>query len=663
MKKLNILLLGLLAILWLSSAAKGAIIVGRLTNVEGQVYRYMEVDQSWVETFPDSPVGTQDILATGAGARAEIQFPNAMLARLDENTHIEILELRADTGVFRLQNGLSRFYNHNETGSLIIATTRGRVKIEPESAIDIQGTEENVTVAAVYGQAVFQSDENGVASQEIISGNSSLTFTSGSIIAGRGPIDRNWDRWCNGRDAVLAQNLAVHSDYLPETMQQYASVVEPYGNWHRIYYRGYYYWGWQPRVVSAGWAPYTTGYWYDWHNEPVWIDYNPWGWVTHHHGHWLHVNGAWMWTPYVHVANVPGISVVGFSIQFGKKYRSHWHPGRVRWISERRHIGWLPLAPGETYYGHRHWGPKSVVMSENIDLSINLSLANHTYINYAVIIPKQDFQRRRPVRKDHYNNIRIRNIDTTMISRNYKPSPVAEEYRPIRHTARITKPVRRSNQKIVQPKKSIYLRQETNQPINKLTKEARRTSSKKNHLQRQPSSIQKQTVAKKNFSPEKKTTLKTVRSESQNKVRRSDIQLKRAAFRGTSSGTRVQKPDSNETRVKNRTKVTRQAVIIKSKRSSANRNNQVFAGQYNSRKQMQQQSDGKSRQKTQKVERTKKTDENRQKYAVKAGQNNPKQQNQEQRQRGTRTFSTNDDQRDRQSGGRFSASFKDRMLR
>ena len=250
-----------------------------------------------------------------------------------------------------------------------------------------------------------------------------------------------------------------------------------------------------------------------------------------------------------------------------------------------------------------------------------------------------------------------------MINRNYKPSPVAEEYRPIRHTARITKPVRRSNLTIVQPKKRIFLRQATTQPINKLTKEARRTSNKKNELQRQPTAIQKQTVAKKIFSPEKKTTLKTVWSESQNKVRRSDIQLKRATFRGTSSETRVQMSDSTETRVKNRTKVTRQAVIIKSKRSGANRNNQVFAGQNNSRKQMQQQSNGKSRQKTQKVERTKKTNENQQKYAVRAGQNNPKQQNQEQRQRGKRTSSTNDDQRDRQSGGRFSASFKDRMLR
>jgi len=659
MKKLNILLLGLIAILWLSSAVSAAIIVGRLTNVEGQIYRYMEVDQSWVETFPDSPVGTQDILGTGADARAEIQFPNAMLARLNENTHIEILELREDNGVFRLQNGLSRFSNHNETGSLIIETTRGTVKIEPESAIDIRGTEENVTVAAVYGQAIFQSDENGVASQEIISGNSSLTFTSESIIAGLGPIDRNWDRWCSGRDAVLAQNLAVHSDYLPETMQEYAYVLEPYGNWHRIYYRGYYYWGWQPRFVSAGWAPYTTGYWYDWHNEPVWIDYNPWGWVTHHHGHWLHVNGSWMWTPYVHVANVQGISVIGFTIQFGKKYRSHWHPGRVRWISEPRHIGWLPLAPWETYYGHSHWGPKSVVMSGNVDLSINLSLANHSYINYAVIIPKQNFQRRRPVQKDHYNNIRIKNIDKTMISRNYKSSLVAERYRPTRHTASITKPVRRSNRTIVQPEKRIFIRQEVTQPINKLTKEVRRTSRKKNTLQRQTTSNQKQTVAKKIFSPEKKTTLKIVRSESQNKVGKSEIQLKRTALRGAPSGTRVQKSDSNTMRLKNRTKVTRQAVIMKSKRGGANRNNQVFVG----RQQIQKQSGEKNGQETQKIEPTQKTDDNRKKYAANVGQNNPKQQKQEQRQRWKPTSSNNDDRKDRQSGGRFSASFKDRILR
>ena len=94
MKRLNNFVLVLFFTLLLGSTAFGAIIVGRITHVEGQIYRYMDVDQSWVETFIDSPAGTQDILTTGADSRAEIKFPNSMLLRLDANAEIEILQLR-----------------------------------------------------------------------------------------------------------------------------------------------------------------------------------------------------------------------------------------------------------------------------------------------------------------------------------------------------------------------------------------------------------------------------------------------------------------------------------------------------------------------------------------------------------------------------------------
>jgi len=459
--------LTLFSLLWFCSSAFGAIIVGRIAHVEGQIYRFMDADQSWVETFIDSPAGTQDVLSTGPDSRAEIKFPNNMLVRLDGDTEVEIVQLRENAGIFALQNGLARFYNHNDSGSLVVKTSLGTARVKPGSALDVQATAGIVTVSAARGQATFQAVENGVEKLEIISGSTSLEFQDESMIAGTGPIDRNWSRWCIDHENVWIQNRMVRSKYLPETMQEYAYVLEPYGNWRRIYYRGYYYWAWQPRYVAAGWTPYTTGYWYDWQEGPVWIDYNPWGWVTHHHGHWILMSGAWMWTPYVHVSYVPGVTVVGFNIHFGKKYRPNWHPGRVRWISYSNHIGWLPLAPWETYYGYRSWGPRSVVVSGGGNFNINISLSNHRYVDHAVIVPKHHLQWKRPAAVNHYNNVRIRNIDKTVIVKKYKPTTTTDEKK-FKRRFRDDRTVKRDAD---QPPKRIINRQEISRGIRKQQKE------------------------------------------------------------------------------------------------------------------------------------------------------------------------------------------------
>ena len=426
----------LFSAIWIGSAVDAAITVGRISNVEGQIYRYMDVDDSWVATSQQSPAGTQDVLLTGDDSKAEIAFPNDQLVRLDENTEIEILKLDDEIGEFILHSGLARFYNRSSAGKLLIETARGTATVEPGSAIDVLADKKSVTVSAVYGEAIFRSYQDGAETVEVISGSTSLEFQEKHIIAGIGPIDLNWDRWCSDREGVLAHNRMVRSEYLPESMQEYAYAMEPNGRWQRIYYSGYYYWAWKPHSVDVGWSPYTTGYWDDWHGSPVWIDYNPWGWATHHHGHWLNMYGAWMWTPYVHVSNVPGVTAIGFNISFGRTYRSHWHPGRVRWIAYNDNVGWMPLAPRETYYGYRKWGPRTVVMERGASLSININLSSHRYINHAVIIPKNHSYQRKHGVINNYNTVRIKNVNKTTIVKNYKPLRTSERERDQKHTVK-----------------------------------------------------------------------------------------------------------------------------------------------------------------------------------------------------------------------------------
>jgi len=439
MKKMIFFLLVLFSAMWIGSAVNAAIIVGRISHIEGEIYRYMDVDKSWVATSLQSPVGTQDVLATGDNSRAEIAFPDNQLIRLDENSEIEILNLDDDIAEFTLQSGLARFYNRSSTGKMIVETARGTAKVGPGSAIDVQADGQSVTVSAVRGEATFHSYDDGVEKIEVLSGSTSLEFLEKSIVAGVGPIDRKWDNWCADREGLWNRNNLVRSEHLPGSMQEYAYAMEPYGRWQRIYYRGYYYWAWKPHSVAVGWSPYTTGYWQDWHGSPVWIDHNPWGWVTHHHGNWINMHGAWLWTPYVHVSHVAGVTVIGFNIRFGKRYRSHWHPGRVRWITHNDYIGWLPLAPWEIYYAKRKWGPRTVAMRGGTYFSININLSGHRHIDHAVVIPKRHLYHRKPGAINNYNTVKIRNINKTVIVKNYKPLQTAERLRDRKYSTKVTR--------------------------------------------------------------------------------------------------------------------------------------------------------------------------------------------------------------------------------
>ena len=430
MKKRIIFLLLLVTAGWLVGSAEAAVIVGRISHVEGYLYRYMDVDNSWVETHQQSPAGSEDILATGLNSRAEIVFPNKLMLQLEENTDVEILELDDALGVLQLNSGLARLYNRSVAGMLAVETARGTVRIPPGSVIDVQADANTIVISGVRGEATFRSFLNGVESLEVISGSTSLEFRAESVVAGTGPASLDWDRWCAGREEAWSRNSRVHSEYLPDAMQGYAYEIEPHGSWSRIYYRGYNYWGWKPHHVAADWSPYTTGYWYEWQGSPVWIDRNPWGWATHHHGHWIHLQGAWMWTPYVHVSHAPGVTLVGLNIILGKTFRPHWHPGRVRWIARNDdYIGWFPLAPWETYYGYRMWGPGTVLVQGGSGFRPGIDLSHHRHINRAVIIPKQQLHIKGPVVVNKYNTVKIRNMQKTHIINNYKPVLTAERRR------------------------------------------------------------------------------------------------------------------------------------------------------------------------------------------------------------------------------------------
>lgn len=101
----------------------------------------------------------------------------------------------------------------------------------------------------------------------------------------------------------------------------YYDQLDPYGDWY--YAADYGGWVWSPGYVSAGWRPYTVGYWVysDW--GWVWVSEDPWGDWPYHYGRWaFDASYGWVWCP-----------------------GDVWAPAWVSWRYGSGWVGWAPLPP------------------------------------------------------------------------------------------------------------------------------------------------------------------------------------------------------------------------------------------------------------------------------------------------------------------------------
>jgi len=97
-----------------------------------------------------------------------------------------------------------------------------------------------------------------------------------------------------------------------------------------------------------------------------------------------------------------------------------WYPGRVSWIHRGTYVGWVPLAPRETYYSHRNWGGPHTVVVTNVNIAqININVRNYAYANHAVVVNQNHFSR-----VNNYRDVRVTNVNRTTIINNYRAAPV-----------------------------------------------------------------------------------------------------------------------------------------------------------------------------------------------------------------------------------------------
>ena len=294
---------------------------GRVRFVDPGVSLQRATEVSAEEALPNLPFLPGDRVWTDSQGRAEFQFPDGTLVRLDSRSKLDYagheegeqeriaLRLWSGSAIVRVRTrSFARFEIETPAG-MVQALEPGIVRV------DVEAGETRVSVYA--GEAAL---DDGRRKIRLAAGERTYARWGGEaeepsrFDPGEDDDFARWDGMRESEDRWAAGS----SEYLPDELDAYAGEFESNGNWRYEGTAGGYVWTPQ---VAAGWQPYSNGYWawtpYGW----TWVPYESWGWAPFHYGRWDYsASFGWYWMP-------------------GR----HWGPGWVSWAVGGGYVGWCPL--------------------------------------------------------------------------------------------------------------------------------------------------------------------------------------------------------------------------------------------------------------------------------------------------------------------------------
>ena len=327
----------------------------RISLIDGDVQIKTIDTGDWVPASINAPLMDGDILWVPEEGKVGIQMRDGSYVRLDENTSLEALTLEKNSYQFYLTTGHTYVNFKAPRGSFIqVDTPISSIRAYDLSIFRVDVGDDDLTrISVIRGKVDAESDGGRTT---VNSGNTlSLGRDHYAEVSPLGQPDE-WDRWNTEKDKSLERRASAR--YLPDELRPYSPDFDENGKW--VYVREYGY-VWTPTVVvSVDWAPYRVGRWVWMRGDYVWVSYEPWGWAPYHYGRWAFgVSIGWFWVPPIRGA-------------------VYWGPGFVGWVYTPTYVSWVPLAPREIYYGHGHYGPHSV----------NITNVNITNINVTKIVYK-----------------------------------------------------------------------------------------------------------------------------------------------------------------------------------------------------------------------------------------------------------------------------------
>lgn len=322
--------------------------VARISVINGDVSVRRGDNGQTMAAAPNAPIMANDTIATGPGARAEIQFDFANRFRLGHDGQARIAQLEPQHFRVELAHGTASFSVVGDSRSFLeVSTPNVAVRGQVSGLYRVWVRDDGQTVITVrHGQAEVLSPQGTEQLQE-----GQTMFVRGSPqdpefqVVQAGQPDA-WDSWNEQRDQMLDRSKS--NQYVNPGVYG-VEDLDAYGTWSNDPSYGEV---WTPRV-APDWAPYRAGRWvYEDYYGWTWVSDDPWGWAPYHYGSWYYGPMGWSWYPgpiaqpvFWRPAMVAffGFGRAGVGIGFG--------------FGGFASLGWVPLAPFEPFvawYG-RGW--------------------------------------------------------------------------------------------------------------------------------------------------------------------------------------------------------------------------------------------------------------------------------------------------------------------
>ncbi len=350
--------------------AQEQVVVGRITFLEKNLFRYIQDAKDWALAARDVPVGDGDVFYSDTQGRSELTFPNDTKIRLNDESKIQIDGVKENLTSVYVNSGTARIQNRSADTVVKVETPYGQVLSNQPSSFDVYVGDSSVIVTGINGSARFVDGKNN--QYDVKAGADSLVADQNAVASSRRYLDSRWDAWNSQMNSEAKRAEQNPSPYLPPQLQSDSQVLADNGNWQQLNYNGETANYWTPRNVAPDWSPFTVGRWTTWYGEQLWVPYERFGWVTHHHGGWIFYRGRWYWRPPIRA----GWRVVP------------WYPARVVWVNHGRYLGWVPLSVYEPYYGRRYWGPRTVIYNERVVVR-NIEVHKYVNVNRVVVVDKE----------------------------------------------------------------------------------------------------------------------------------------------------------------------------------------------------------------------------------------------------------------------------------
>lgn len=352
--------------------------VGRLADLQGQVWMFSPESGDWVAAQRNRPLTSGDRVSTDRDGRAELRIGSAAL-RLDGGTELEVLELDDNAIRVQLHNGslAARLRSSEVAREFELLTTEGRFKPQRSGRYRFDHSDETSHVTAWRGQILFEGKDNAVT---VNSGQRAEVWRDGRTqYSLTEPVRDAFSDWVAARDQ--ADERSASSRYVSPEMTG-IEELDREGRWESSAEYGPL---WTPYHVAPGWAPYRYGHWawvhpWGW----TWVDDARWGFAPSHYGRWVYHRSVWCWSPGHYVA------------------RPVYAPALVAWVGGPRvsvsinigpTVGWFPLAPREIYVPAFR-ASERYVRSVNVTHVANVGNAAHIASNPNQVIQQTTYAHR-----------------------------------------------------------------------------------------------------------------------------------------------------------------------------------------------------------------------------------------------------------------------------